>query len=115
MELLRRAKVTGMANITGGGLRNLLRIKPRLGFEIDAPMPVPRIFDYLQEWGRVSAHEMYQTFNMGLGFAVLVRASDESEALASLRKSFPARVIGTATRGGGINVPSLRGVRYSEY
>ncbi len=115
MDLLRRAKVTGMANITGGGLRNLLRINPRLSFEIDSPMPVPRIFDYLQEWGRVSAHEMYQTFNMGLGFAVLVPAADESKALASLRKSFPARVIGIATKGGGVRVPSMRDVRYGEY
>ena len=115
MELLKRARVTGMANITGGGLSNLLRINKRLGFEIDHPMPVPRIFDYLQAWGGVSAREMYATFNMGLGFAVLVEAADEAKALASLRKSFPARVIGTATRGGGVRIPSLRGVRYAEY
>ncbi len=115
LELLRRAEVTGLAHITGGGLRNLLRIRRGLGFEVDAPIAPPRIFDYLQEWGEVSDREMYQTFNMGTGFCALVRPRDEEAALRVLRRAFPARVIGTATRGGGVRIPSIRGVRYDEY
>ena len=115
LELLKRVRATGLVNITGGGLRNLLRIHPSLGFEIDEPLKVPRIFGYLQEWGKVSDREMHQTFNMGLGFAVLVRPADESRALASLRRRFPARVVGRATKGGGVRVPSLRGVSFAEY
>lgn len=115
MELLESAGVTGLANITGGGLRNLLRIKRRLGFEIDDPLRVPRIFDYLQAWGAISDREMYQTFNMGTGFCALVRPRDEAEALQALRRHFKAKVIGCATKDGSVRVPSLRGVAYGEY
>jgi phosphoribosylformylglycinamidine cyclo-ligase len=115
LELCRRLRPTGLVNITGGGLRNLLRVRPKLGFEIDAPLRTPRIFDYLQEWGGVSDREMHQTFNMGLGFAALVRPADEARALQVLRRRFPARVIGRAARGGEVAVSGLKGVRYGEY
>jgi phosphoribosylformylglycinamidine cyclo-ligase len=115
LGLLKRVRATGLVNITGGGLRNLLRINRRLGFEITDPMPVPRIFSYLQEWGEVTDREMHQTFNMGLGFAVLVRPQDEDRTLALLRKSFPARTVGRATKGGGVRVPSLPGVSFDAY
>jgi phosphoribosylformylglycinamidine cyclo-ligase len=115
LELARKVEVTGLANITGGGLRNLLRIKPGLGFSIDDPLKAPRIFDYLQQWGSVSDREMHQTFNMGLGFCALVAKDEEAEAVRVLRRHFPARAIGVATRGGGVRVESLKGVRYAEY
>jgi phosphoribosylformylglycinamidine cyclo-ligase len=115
LELIESVGVTGLANITGGGLRNLLRIRRSLGFEIDAPRRPPRIFELLQEWGDISDREMHQTFNMGTGFCALVRPRDESEALRVLRRHFPSRVIGRATRGGGVRVPPLKGVRYEEY
>lgn len=115
MELLRKVQPTGMANITGGGFRNLLRIRRGLGFDIaDPPRPQP-VFAKLQEWGDVSDREMYQTFNMGLGFAVLVRPEDEPEALRALRRRVPADVVGAATRGGGVRVAGLRGVRFDSY
>lgn len=115
LKLLGAARVTGLANITGGGLRNLLRIKKGLGFTIDDPMPVPAIFQRLQAWGAVSDREMYQTFNMGLGFAALVRKGDQERALRLLRRSFPAKVIGRATRGGGVRVHGLNGVHFDAY
>lgn len=115
LDLLKAAEVTGLANITGGGLRNLLRIKRGLGFSIDSPIKPPRIFEYLQEWGAVSDQEMYQTFNMGTGFCALVSKDDEVEAFRALRRHFPARVIGVATRGGGVRVEGMKGVRYEEY
>ena len=115
MQLLKSVRPTGMANITGGGLRNLLRIRYGLGFEVDSPIRPHPIFAGLQEWGDVSDHEMYQTFNMGHGFAVLVRPDDEAETRRVLRSHFRTKVIGQATRGGGVRVPELEGVRYEEY
>jgi phosphoribosylaminoimidazole (AIR) synthetase len=58
---------------------------------------------------------MYQTFNMGTGFCALVRPEAEADALRVLRRHFPARVIGVATRGGGVAVPSLKGVTFEAY
>src|SRR2546426_157020 len=41
LAAIRKAKVTGLANITGGGLRNLVRLKPKAEFRITDPLPVP--------------------------------------------------------------------------
>ena len=50
LELLRSdVDVRGLAHITGGGVLNLLRLHADVGFEIDAPLPVPRIFELVQE------------------------------------------------------------------
>src|SRR5262249_59345332 len=40
--------VRGLAHITSGGLGNLLRLEADVGYEIDDPLPVPRIFDLVQ-------------------------------------------------------------------
>lgn len=115
LKLLRAVPVTGLANITGGGLRNLLRIRKGLGFEVDDPIPPPPIFERLQAWGAVSDREMYQTFNMGLGFVALVHKDDEAEALRVLRRHFPTKVIGRATKGGGVRLAGRKDVRFDTY
>ena len=73
VELLRSAvDVRGLAHITSGGTANLLRLAAEVGYEIDAPLPVPPIFALIQEQGDVSEEEMYDVFNMGCGFCVVV-------------------------------------------
>jgi phosphoribosylformylglycinamidine cyclo-ligase len=101
VELLRSAvEVRGLAHITSGGTANLLRLAAEVGYEIDAPLPVPPIFGLIQERGDVSEEEMYDVFNMGCGFCVVVPADDEAEALRSLRTHHPAaQRIGRATEG----------------
>ena len=39
--------VHGLAHITGDGLENLLRLNPEVGFAVDAPLPVPPVFDLI--------------------------------------------------------------------
>jgi phosphoribosylformylglycinamidine cyclo-ligase len=91
VELLRSAvEVRGLAHITSGGLGNLLRLAAEVGFEIGDPLPVPPIFALIQEHGEVSEEEMYDVFNMGCGFCVVVPPSDEAAALALLRAHYPA-------------------------
>lgn len=99
VALLRSAvEVRGLAHITSGGLGNLLRLAAEVGFEIDDPLPVPAIFALIQEQGEVSEEEMYDVFNMGCGFCVVVPPSDEAAALALLRAHYPAaKRIGQAT------------------
>jgi len=101
VELLRSAvEVRGLAHITSGGLGNLLRLAADCAYEIDEPLPVPPIFALIQERGGVSEEEMYDVFNMGCGFCVVVPASEEAAALALLRSHYPgAKRIGTATPG----------------
>jgi phosphoribosylformylglycinamidine cyclo-ligase len=104
VELLRsEIEVRGLAHITSGGTGNLLRLAADVGYEIDAPLPPPPIFALIQEQGGVSEEEMYDVFNMGCGFCVVVPPADEAAALALLRAHYPdARRIGQAIADPGI-------------
>jgi phosphoribosylformylglycinamidine cyclo-ligase len=101
LELLRSdVAVNGLAHITSGGLGNLLRLAAEVGYEIDAPLPVPPIFELVQERGEVSEGEMYEVFNMGCGFCIVVPPDDEAAALELLRPHYPeASRVGRAVAG----------------
>ncbi len=103
MELIAsEAEVRGLAHITSGGLGNLLRLEAEVGYEIDDPLPVPPIFELIQELGAVGAEEMGNVFNMGCGFCCVVAAADEGAALELLRPHHPdAKRIGRATAEAG--------------
>lgn len=101
LELLRsEVEVNGLAHITSGGLGNLLRLAADVGYEIDDPLPVPPVFALIQERGGVGEEEMYEVFNMGCGFCVLVPPDEEGAALDLLRPHYPeARRVGRAVEG----------------
>jgi len=91
LELLRSAvEGRGLAHITSGGLGNLRRLAADVGYEIDAPLPVPPIFSLIAERSGASDEEMHEVFNMGCGFCCLVPAGDEARALELLRRHYPA-------------------------
>ena len=73
--------VTGMAHITGGGLTgNVPRVLPdgcRAVLRRGA-WPIPAVFHTLREAGRVAEGEMLRTFNMGVGYVVIVRPDEAS-------------------------------------
>jgi phosphoribosylformylglycinamidine cyclo-ligase len=101
VELLRSdVEVRGLAHITSGGLNNLLRLEADVAYEIDDPLPVPPVFELIQERGEVSDEEMDEVFNMGCGFCVVVAAGSEEAALERLRVPYPdARRIGRVVDG----------------
>jgi phosphoribosylformylglycinamidine cyclo-ligase len=91
--------VHGMAHITGGGLLNFLRLTT-YGFDFNYPLPIPAIFQYLQEQGNVSREEMFRTFNMGMGYAFIV----PEESVHTVRSFVSdARVVGEC-----VNTPGVR-------
>ncbi len=97
VELVTKCNVHGLAHITGSGLLKLRRISS-LGFEITDPLEPQPIFRLLQELGNVDEAEMYRTFNMGMGFVVVL---DESEAKEACRIMGPgSRIVGTVTKDG---------------
>ncbi len=104
LELLRSAvEVRGLAHITSGGSGNLLRLAAAVGYEIDAPLSVPPLFELIRERGGVAEEEMHEVFNMGCGFCVVVAAADEAAALELLRRHHPeAKRIGRAIEGSSV-------------
>ena len=91
-------EVRGLAHITGDGLLNLLRLQADVGYRIDAPLPVPAIFELIAERSGASAAELYEVFNMGCGFACVVRSQHAGAAAALLEPFHPgAKVIGSVT------------------
>lgn len=93
--------IHGLAHITGGGLTdNPPRVLPK---DCDAVIhtrswKTPAIFEILAQNGGVEREEMYQVFNMGIGMAVIVSASDAKTLARELR----ARPIGRIERGTGV-------------
>jgi phosphoribosylformylglycinamidine cyclo-ligase len=115
VDLLRSGiPVHGLAHVTGGGLTNLLRLAGgRVGWLLDAPLPVPPVFDLVARLGDVPAGELWQVFNMGCGFVAVVPAAQADAAVARLQVRHPGTArIGTVTdHAGTVEVPGL-GLRY---
>lgn len=114
LRVLRRAKVHGMAHITGGGIRNLARLKPSVEFRITKPLPTPTVFRELQSLGAIEDREMYQTFNMGMGFAIVVPEERVKDTIRALRPAASAQLVGEVARGRGVSLPGL-GLSWDSY
>lgn len=88
-RLLEQVEVNGMCHITGGGFyENVPRIIPQgLCAKLDTKaIDTPKIFNFLQEVGQVPREEMYNVFNMGIGFMIIVD-EDKSEKTMEVLKS----------------------------
>jgi phosphoribosylformylglycinamidine cyclo-ligase len=110
VELLRSGlSVHGLAHITGGGVLNLLRIGDGVGYEISDPLPVTPVFELIAERGQIAPTEMWEVFNMGCGFCVIVAAEAASAAVALLGAHHPGTaVIGRLTGDAGrISLPGV--------
>jgi len=111
LDLLRSdIAVNGLAHITGGGLRNLLRLGgDRLGFAVEEPLPVPPVCALVAELGAVPTSEMWDVFNMGCGFVAIVPEARAEDAVALLATRHPGTArIGTVTADGGrLSAPGL--------
>lgn len=97
--------IHGMAHITGGGLpENLPRcLGPDQDIHLDVgSWPIPSVFAWLGESGQVPEVDLYNTFNMGLGFALLVPAHQADQALTWLAQHrVSAYPVGEVVAGSG--------------
>jgi phosphoribosylformylglycinamidine cyclo-ligase len=105
LAVLEDLPVHGLAHITGGGLPgNLPRILPETcdaQINPDAWVP-PAVFAAIQQLGNVPASEMYRTFNMGVGFTIVLAADEATAAIDILeRHDRSAGVIGSIIPGSG--------------
>ncbi|MGA8304014.1 MAG: phosphoribosylformylglycinamidine cyclo-ligase [Thermoplasmata archaeon] len=110
------SEIHGLAHLSGGGVRNLVRLHPGVEFVLDGWPEPPPLFRWLQQLGAISDEEMFQTFNMGIGFAVVVAPQHLADTRRRLaRAGAPDAVrIGHVDRGSGVTVPSRR-LAYAGY
>lgn len=103
LSLLEKVKVKSISHITGGGFYENL---PRAyGEDLNCHIhkgtwEVLPIFNLLQEKGNISEHDMFNTYNMGIGMAVIVDPSDVDATLACMKEcGIQAFVIGEMEKG----------------
>jgi phosphoribosylformylglycinamidine cyclo-ligase len=90
LAAIRGGGVHALAHITGGGLvENLPRALPdRLAVRLDAAAwPEPPVFGWLAEAGGIARHEMYRTFNCGIGMALIAAPDTPAAVIAALTGS----------------------------
>ena len=88
LALLEQVKVKGISHITGGGFyENIPRSIPDgLGAEIEkSAVKILPIFNLIAEKGGISEHDMFNTFNMGVGMSIVVSPEDADKALEILK------------------------------
>ena len=102
LALLEKFQIKGMAHMTGGAwYEKLTKVLPQgLCFAVHkGSWPIPRIFELIRDKGHIQEHEMYRTFNMGIGFALVVAPGDVTRVQAFLRKQkLESFVIGKVIR-----------------
>ena len=87
LALLKEVEVKGISHITGGGFyENMPRSIPKgLGVKIrKEDVKVLPIFSLIQKRGNVSEHDMFNTFNMGVGMSIVVAKEDAEKAISVL-------------------------------
>ncbi|WP_026562371.1 phosphoribosylformylglycinamidine cyclo-ligase [Bacillus sp. J37] len=106
LDVVKSYQVDGMAHITGGGfIENIPRMLPEgTGAEIDlGSWPKPAIFDFLKEKGQLESEDMYNVFNMGIGFVLAVKEEVLQDVLAKLdANGEKGYVIGRVIEGSGV-------------
>lgn len=112
LRVVKAVRVTGMVDVTGGGLKNFVRLKKGLQYSITDPIEPQPIFKVIQKIGGVTDLEMYKTFNMGMGYGIVLPRESVEEALSILGEK--GKVVGKVTKGSGCGIPSLK-VHYDTY
>lgn len=102
-KVLGKVKIHGMAHITGGGYQeNIERALNGNGCDIHINnIPKLPIFNFLADLGNIPEVEMFNYFNMGIGYVFIVDEADEQVLLNELED---AVVIGEVTEKVGVRL-----------
>lgn len=99
LAVMKEVTIKGISHITGGGFyENMPRSIPKgLGVKIEkSAVRVPPIFSLIQKRGNISEHDMFNTFNMGVGMSVVVAKEDADRAVALFKANGEdAYILGT--------------------
>ena len=103
LSLIENVNVKGISHITGGGfyenLPRMLRDGVALNIDVTSYNRKP-IFDLIQKTGNIPTRDMFNTFNMGIGMAIIVPANEVEKALELLKaQGEEAYLIGEVVEG----------------
>jgi len=103
LELISKVNIKGISHITGGGfyenMPRMLRDGVALNIKKDS-YEIPKIFKLIKEVGEIPTHDMYNTFNMGIGMAIIVPEKDVENSLRILKdQGEEAYLIGEVIEG----------------
>ena len=103
LKLIDAVQVKSIVHVTGGGFyENIPRaLNARTKAVIDrSKVRVLPVFEEIQKVGNISEHDMFNTFNMGVGMIAIVSEQDADKALATLKEAGEdAYVIGQVQEG----------------
>ncbi|EWS96992.1 phosphoribosylformylglycinamidine cyclo-ligase [Pseudoalteromonas sp. SCSIO 43095] len=88
LELFKQVDVHALSHITGGGFwENIPRVLPESAKAVvkGDSWQWPSVFSWLQENGNITTHEMYRTFNCGVGMVLVVPADELENSLNILK------------------------------
>lgn len=76
-----------IANITGHGLRKVMRARKPFSYVIEKIFAPQTVFSFIQEQAELSDYDMYETFNMGQDYALFVPAKDVAKTLKIIKQA----------------------------
>ncbi len=89
-----------LSNITGHGLRKIMRGKPSFTYSIEKLFEPQEIFDFIKQHAGLTDYDMYETYNMGQDYAIFVPEKDVKKTLEIIKKhKFKGMDAGVVTKG----------------
>lgn len=89
-----------ISNITGHGLRKIMRPRQKFAYAIDNLFVPQEVFNFIQKQANLSDYEMYETYNMGQDYAIFVDAKDVAKTQKIIAKNkFQSIVAGFVSHG----------------
>ena len=82
-----RVDVHYISNITGHGLRKIMRARQNFTYTIEKLFKPQPLFPFIQKWANLTDYEMYDEFNMGQDYAIFLSAKDVKQAQEIIRKN----------------------------
>ena len=103
LNIIKDYTAHAVSHITGGGfIENIPRMLPpdKSAVIKKGAWEIPQVFTLMQEIGRVSEQDMFNTFNMGIGMVLAVEANKADEIVKAFKKiGEKAYILGEVTEG----------------